>query len=223
MVRMEDCSPNVVALLPRIEKIAPRLVVKLSPLFDVDEVFRIFGPHTRTEVVSLDGECKELVADVVFASQADPVLCAVAAGSGEFTADPAQRTPEVAEEPFEPERYRWLVIPDVALQKARLARRYLSGRGVWIDSDNGYGFATENPEAPMCRTIGIESMGPFDPKALKRRLKAQNTKSIDIFKRNFPLSAAEIARRSGVREGGTQRIAFTRADGRLWQIYLTNL
>ncbi len=39
-VRMEDCSPDIVALMPQIRSVAPRLVVKLSPLFDVDEVFR---------------------------------------------------------------------------------------------------------------------------------------------------------------------------------------
>ena len=218
MVRIQDCSPDIVALLPRIERIAPRLVVKLSPLFDVDEVFRIFSSGTRVEVVSLDGECKEIVAEVSFGSSDPARVRAVSIGTGEveYTADggPAPcRT-------FEPERFRYLVIPDVALQKARLARRYFAERGVWIDSDNGYGFATEEPCGIMGRVVEIESIEPFDPKELKRRLRAQGIKNIDILKREFPLSAADIARGLGVREGGATKIAFTKAAGRLWQIIL---
>ena len=218
MVRIQDCSPDIVALLPRIERIAPRLVVKLSPLFDVDEVFRIFSSGTRVEVVSLDGECKEIVAEVSFGSSDPARVRAVSIGTGEveYTADggPAPcRT-------FEPERFRYLVIPDVALQKARLARRYFAERGVWIDSDNGYGFATEKPCGIMGRVVEIESIEPFDPKELKRSLRAQGIKNIDILKREFPLSAADIARGLGVREGGATKIAFTKAAGRLWQIIL---
>jgi hypothetical protein len=203
--------------------------VKLSPLFDVDEVFRIFGPHARAEVVSLAGECKEIVAGVEFASQSAPMVRAVAIGLGEaeyphgdgpaasFESDPGRPAPG---SPFAPETYRCLIVPDVALQKGRLARRYFTERGVWIESDNGYGFATQKPEGVMGRAIGIESIEPFDPKSLKRRLKARGIKSIDILRRDFPLSTADIARALGIREGGATAIAFTRAAGRLWQIYL---
>ncbi len=228
MVRLEDCSPDILALLPDIEKIAPRLVVKLSPLFDVDEVFRIFGPAASAEVVSLDGECKEVIADVrlgpppAAASESKPMIRAVAIGLGEaeYALD------IVANEPNEPNCeeistfYRWLVVPDVALQKARLARRRLTERGIRIDSDNGYGFATEKPEGIMGKVLEIETMEPFDPKELKRRLRTSGIKNIDILKRDFPLSAADIARQLGIREGGTTRIAFTRAANKLWQITL---
>ncbi len=218
MVRIEDCSPDVAALLPALRRTAPRLVVKLSPLFDVGEVFRVFGPHTRAEVVSMGGECKEIVAEVAD-DISTPTVRAVAIGLGdaEYPFDEEWSAPEQL---FAPEKYRYLVIPDVALQKARLARRYLNEREVWADSDNGYGFAAEKPEGIMGRVLEIGAIEPFDPKALKRRLRAQNTKSIDILKRDFPLSTADIARQLSIREGGVQKIAFTRANGRLWQITL---
>ena len=232
MVRIEDCSPDITALLPQIRRIAPRLVVKMSPMFDVDEVFRVFGPHTRAEVVSLGGECKEIVAEVADDITV-PTLRVVAMGVGEveypandgrqaLKQTPEQTSERTSGQAFEAEKYRYLVIPDVALQKARLARRDFSepGRNVYIDSDNGYGFSTENPGNIMGKTLEIESIEPFDPKELKRRLRAQNIKNIAILKRDFPLSAADIARQLGVREGGTTKIAFTRAAGKLLQIIL---
>ena len=221
MVRIEDCSPDIVALRPLIERIAPRLVVKLSPLFDVDEVFRVFGPHTRAEVVSLGGECKEIIAEVA-GDITVPTVRAVATGLGkaEYSFKEPEGEAESAAQSFSPEQYRWLVVPDVALQKARLARRYFTERGICTDSDNGYGFAAEKPEDIMGKALETETIEPFDPKDLKRRLRARGIKSIDILKRDFPLSAADIARQLNVREGGAQKIAFTRAANKLWQITL---
>jgi hypothetical protein len=218
LVRIEDCSPDVASLLPRLRRVAPRLVVKLSPMFDVSEVFRVFGPRTRTEVVSLAGECKEIVAETADDISA-PLVRATAIGVGEveYSFDGEWSTPE---EPFAPDSYRYLIIPDVALQKGRLARRYLTERGVWSGSDNGYGFSAERPENLMGRVLTIASVELFDPKALRRHLRARGVKSIDILKRDFPLATSDIARQLSVREGGSLRIAFTRAAGRLWQISL---
>ena len=219
MVRIVDCSPDIAALMPQIRRTSPQLVVKLSPLFDVDEVFRIFGPHTLAEVVSLGGECKEIIAEVS-GDIAAPSVRAVAIGLGEaeYPFSDGWSAPWAV---FEPEDYRWLVVPDVAMQKARLAQRYFSGKGLWTDSDNGYAFSADEPADVMGKIFGIKSLEPFDPKGLKRRLKESGARGIDVLKRNFPLPSADIARQLGVREGGTTVIAFTKAAGRLWQIYLT--
>ncbi|MDR0907037.1 MAG: class I SAM-dependent methyltransferase [Rikenellaceae bacterium] len=226
MVRLEDCSPDILALMPVIQQVAPRLVVKLSPMFDVDEAMRLFGPHVRVEVVSLGGECKEVVVEVA-SDIPQPTICAVAIGVGEVEQSIVNQVIHTAED-FRPETYRWLVVPDVALQKARLARTYFAERGLWIASANGYAFATEQPVDIMGKVLEIADIEPFDPKTLRRRLKTEGIKSLDIMRRDFPLSSTDIARSLGVREGGSHTIAFTRTPdttstststlNRLWQI-----
>lgn len=218
MVRIEDCSPDIAALMPLVKAAAPRLAVKLSPLFDVDEVFRIFGPHVRAEVVSAGGECKEVIAEVAD-EIVEPSVRAVAVGMGEVEY-PFGDGWIAPEKEFVPERYRWLVVPDVSLQKARLAQRYFTERADWAATDNGYAFFAEQPENIMGKAFEISFMEPFDPKTLKRRLKTEGVKSIDVMKRDFPFSSSEIARQLGVREGGRKTIAFTQAAGKLWQIGL---
>lgn len=233
MVRIEDCSPNISALLPLVRRIAPRLVVKLSPLFDVDEVFRIFGTNTRVEVVSVADECKEIIADIEFlpseAQSADKGslsvrrIRAVAIGLGEVEyviPNGVCNDDDKASQKFYPETFRYLIIPDVALQKARLARRYMSERGIFIDSDNGYGFSAQKPSDIPAKIHEIVSIEPFDPKELKRRLKTENIKNINILKHNFPLPTADLVRGLGIREGGVISIAFTHTADRLWQILL---
>ena len=60
MVRLEDCSPNVIALRDKMLSIGNKIAIKNSPLFDIEEAFRLF-PEASVEVVSLAGECKEVM------------------------------------------------------------------------------------------------------------------------------------------------------------------
>lgn len=59
---VEDCRPDVLALLPKLFEKAPLLVVKLSPMADITMLRERFGPKLKElHVVSLKGEVKELL------------------------------------------------------------------------------------------------------------------------------------------------------------------
>ena len=96
VVRLEDCSPNMVALYAQLKRITERVAIKNSPLFDVDEAFRLFGA-CGVEVISLGGECKEVN---IYIDGRRPTLAAEAVGRlrVEFLRD------EVSDEPFEGEK-----------------------------------------------------------------------------------------------------------------------
>ncbi len=188
------------------------MCLKNSPLFDVDEALRLF-PAARVEVVSLDGECKEVV---VYDDGAGPSVTATALGDPDrsFTLRSGGVPP--LPRAFRQEEYRWLTVPDVALAKARVARAHLAGQ-VDIWSDGGFGFSVGRPSDAIGRVFAIESIGPYDPRQLKRLYKGCGA---TIFKRDFPLSADEIMRRTGLHAGGDLRLAFTRIDGQFWTIRL---
>ena len=209
-VRLEACSPDIVALRPEIDRIAPRLCLKNSPLFDVDEALRLF-PGSRVEVVSSGDECKEVV---VYADGSGPLVTATALGTGSFSARPGAAAPEAPA--FDPARYHWLVVPDVALQKARLARLHLARKAdCW--SDLGFGFAEEEPHGIIGRVLPVERIEPYDPKRLKRELKGRG---LELLKRDFPLPAEELMRRLGTRPGADLRMAFTKIGNDFWAIRL---
>lgn len=211
LLRIEECSPDVLALRPRIRAAAARLCLKNSPLFDVDEALRLFS-DARVEVVSLGDECKEVI---VCDDGSGPLVTATALGRGSFAARP-DAEPPAAPARFDAERYRWLVVPDVALQKARLARLHLAGRAdMW--SENGFAFAAEEPHGVIGRVLAIERIEPYDPRRLKRELKGRGA---EVLKRDFPLPAEELMRRLGLHAGGDLRLAFTKSGGDFWTIRL---
>ena len=210
LVLLEACSPDIVALKPKIDRITARLCLKNSPLFDVDEALRLF-PDSRVEVLSLGDECKEIL---IYADGTGPLVTATALGIGSFAAAPGAVPPETP--PFDPERFRWLVIPDVALRKARLTRLHLAGKAdCW--SDNGFGFAAAEPHGVIGRVSPIESIEPYDPKRLKRGLKGRG---VEILKRDFPLPPDELMRRLGAHPGADVRMAFTKIGNDFWAIRL---
>jgi hypothetical protein len=58
---LEHSSPNIVALKTRILELTPMLLVKTSPLFDIQAGISILAPVARVTVVAVENECKEVL------------------------------------------------------------------------------------------------------------------------------------------------------------------
>lgn len=213
MVCLEDCSPNIATLLPHLRRIARRIGLKLSPLFDVEEAFRLF-PDAEVEVVSLGGECKEVN---IFTGAERERLTIAAIGLGTWHFDREDMHATATAEPFTPEEYRYLLIPDVALQKGRVAIAALKPyASVW--SNNGYAFAREMPTEPIgARIYAIESIERYHPRELKRRYKGMG---IEILKRDTPLGIEAVRKAIGARAGSERMAAITNIGGDSWFIEL---
>lgn len=216
MVCMEDCSPNVVALMPRLREISERVAIKLSPMFDCAEAFRLCSP-AEVEVVSIGGECKEV--NIYTDAERDMLRIAVI-GDGEWSFDSEAMAAEPSAEAFAPEEYRYLLVPDVALQKARVAIAALKPyASIW--SNNGYAFARELPaEALPARIYAIDSIEPYRPKELKRRWKGEG---VEFMKRDCALSIEAVRRATATRPGGERLFALTTIAGDTWVIGIKQL
>ena len=202
LVRLEDCSPDVVALMPTLQRVADRICIKCSPLFDVDEAFRLFG-DCSVETVSLSGEAKEVN---IYIDGSTPRLTAVAIGIGEFSASVEERnSPKWSAEPSDLSQYRYITLPDVALQHARMVAVAFKGKcDVW--SNNGIALSVEKPTNVLGRTFEVEAIYNID-NAFKRLMKGRKA---EIYRRDFPMANAEICKRYRCSEGGSEKWCFTR-------------
>ena len=213
MVCLEDCSPNIAALLPMLKEKTERICIKLSPMFDTTEALRAFGEGASVEVVSMGGECKEVVADWQ-RGRTERTIKATALGVGSFEAEAGSTTPPQGE--FgDGSGYRYLIVPDVALRKAGLVGHWCEKVG--IAHHGSYGFSDTTPEGTFLgRAYEIEAIVPYRPKELKRLI----SKKIELIRHGFPLPSATICKALGVKEGAGQRWAFAEIDHSLWAIRL---
>lgn len=211
LVLLEECSPNVVALFPRIMEVADALCIKSSPLFDTAEAERKFG-DCSVEVLSLGGECKQVN---IYVDGKKPTHSAVAVGVGKFEVESSR----IAEFSFadavaDLSEYQYLIIPDVALVHSRLTAAAFAGKAdIW--SNNGVALSREYPENVLGRVFKIEQIADFGNKELKKSLKG---KKIEIFRRDFPHTNSEICKRFSIKEGAAERWCFTRICGALLAI-----
>ena len=202
LVRLEDCSPDVVSLMPTLKRIADKICIKCSPLFDVDEAFRLFGDCT-VETVSLGDEAKEVN---IYIDGSAPRLTAVAVGLGEVSSSVEERNlAKWSAQPSNLAQYRYITLPDVALQHSRMVAVAFEGKcDVW--SNNGVALSVEKPEGVLGRTFAVEAIYPLDS-AFKRVIKGAKA---EIYRRDFPMSNAEICKKYKCSEGGKEKWCFTR-------------
>ena len=213
MVRMEDCSPNVLEQMANIARVADRLGVKLSPLFDVEEARRLF-PQSEVEVVSIAGECKELN---VYTKASCEMLRIVIAGVGvwEYNFEATTARPTTASLDIESAKY--LIIPDVAMQKGRVAVAEF-GRYAQIWSNNGYAFARMLPEGKIpARVYDIERIERYNPKQLKKEFRGVG---VEILKRDTQLGVDAVRKATGMRAGSERMIAITAINSDIWVVYI---
>ena len=214
LVRLEECSPDVVALMPELKRLADNVCIKCSPLFDVDEAFRLFG-ECSVECVSLGGEAKEVN---IYIDGSAPQLKAAAIGMGEFACSVEERnSAKWSAQPSDLSPYSYITLPDVALQHARMVAVAFAGKyDVW--SNNGVALSVERPQEVLGRTFEIEAIYDVDS-AFKRVMKGVKA---EIYRRDFPLSNSDICKRYRCSEGGAEKWCFTRIGDRLLAIKFKN-
>ena len=174
------------------------------------------------EAVSLHGECKELLIDLPGTDrpEAPGLLRATAIGRGTRTFHPEQLRDGKPDAGFDPP-YGFLLVPDVSLYKIRAARCYLQSAGAFAASETGYGFARHLPDDFLGHAYPIEEIVPYRPKTLKTLFRTRGIERLNLLKRDFPLDAEQIARATGIRQGGNGMAAFTTVNGQRIAVILS--
>ncbi|MFI3292245.1 MAG: methyltransferase domain-containing protein [Rikenellaceae bacterium] len=223
LVRLEDCSPNMLSIKERLNQISRiGTMIKCSPIFDVDEAFRLYE-GADVEVVSLHDECKEVVIiarknsstqHIIVTPIQHAISTLINCEQLIFIRSEIDNIP--SREPFIPEQYKWLIIPDVSLQKSRTAVHALRGvADIW--SNNGFGFSSQKPTSKYGRVFEIDEVTDFRPKELNKRLAKRG---VEILKRDFEIPQNQITKQLKLKSGAEIQLALTTIEGRNLAIFL---
>lgn len=192
----EDCSPNILALLPRALEIAPVLVIKASPMLDVTAGCQQLAPHVALVlVIALHGEVKE-VCFVCRRGQHQPLFEAIdlvdnlAYSTSEM--DPGGALPALAE----PQAY--LYEPSSAVLKAGLADALAAHAGLAKLHRNTHLFTHQELKGHwQGRVHQILGILPASGKGLDEMLSARAAR---VAVRNFPQTADELRKKLKLKE-----------------------
>ncbi len=200
--RLEDCSPNVVALHPDLLRISPRVLIKASPLLDLSRATAQLRHVERIWVVSVAGEVKEvllLLGREASFFESTPIEAVVLSHASKhtFSFTPAE---ERSTTPHYGPPQHFLYEPDAALLKAGAFKSFAVRFGLTKLHPHAhlYTSARQILEIPG-RSFRIEAVVKYDRKAVARYLPEYKA---NIAVRHFPDSVEQVYRRLGLSPGG---------------------
>ncbi|MDD2438576.1 MAG: SAM-dependent methyltransferase [Massilibacteroides sp.] len=213
---LSDCEPDLTLLLPRLFERAPRVIVKISPMADIDHTLTLLPDTTEVHVVAVRNECKELlfVMERSMKRKEVPIVCAhLKSGNDEdcFVFTTSEERTIVPVYAQKPENY--LYEPNASLLKAGafklLTERY-PVRKIQVNSHlyTSNRLILDFPGRIFC----VEAVLPFSSSLAKRIAKEIPQANITV--RNFPLSAEALRIKTRIKDGGnTYLFATTLSDG----------
>lgn len=199
----KDCTPDVVSHLELLKSRCRRLIIKASPMLDLQECARQLPGARRITAVSRRGECKEVLIEVESTYHGVPEYDAVnIATSGEYVRYKALAGcgAELLAHAGEVAAGKYIYEPNASVMKlgslAGLTHHYPTLRKLDVNT-NVYVSDEMLADFPG-RRLAIECVTSLTDKKL-RSLKGSK---INVVSRNFRQSAESVRKRLGVKDGG---------------------
>ena len=209
VIALSDCSPDIQSLQEKLLEHAPVVLVKLSPMLDIQDTLRRMTNVSEVHVVSVCGECKEVL--LVLCRQKSPVTfhCTNITDSTQTFCCQARNTEPVIATNLE----RYLYEPNASILKAGVQNALCQNYDVKKLHPFSHLFISAHfIEDFPGRAFVIEDSCSFAKKDLKRMLEGISQCNLTI--RNFPATVAELRKRLKLREGGDIYLfATTLCDG----------
>lgn len=202
-VEIEDCEPNVLELKDMLLQKADTVMIKFSPMLDIKSAVRKLECVSEIHIVSVDGECKELLLVLKKDFKRIKCFCANLGKKEELISFYADENNEEEIKYSNPMNY--IYEPNASLMKIGahgvLAKKYninkIAPFSHLFTSDN----LVENFAG---RGFEIKSVFQMNKKELKESLNGISKANIAV--RNFPLSAEELKKKLKLKDGGEDYI-----------------
>ncbi len=222
---ISECTPDVTLLQDSLLANADYVLLKLSPMLDIAQALRQLHNVIEVHVVSVKGECKELL--FLMARDSDKAItyhCVnLENDDDDFVISPSQASPQLAS----PEQVKSGVIlfePNASIMKAGMQNAFSVRYGLLKLHPMSNLFILPSSISPHPSTISlqpsafarcfiIEDVTDFQKANLKAFLNNSALTKANLTIRNFPSTVEALRKRLKLKEGGdTYIFATTLAD-----------
>lgn len=202
---LEDCSPNVVEMREKLLKKSHFIVLKLSPMLDWHRAVAQLDNVTEVHVVSVGGECKELLLVIEQTKRPLQLFCV---NDGAVFCCPAEDDAVLPLCNDIPAVGHYLLVPDASVMKAGCFAAVASHYGLAQLDVNSHLFSSAAPvDNFQGKQFVIHSVCSLNKSELRQALHGITQANIAV--RNFPLTAVELRRRLKLKDGGSLYIFAT--------------
>lgn len=202
LFRLEDCEPDVVNLLPLLLQKADKILLKTSPMLDIELAVQALRHVRRLWVLAVDNEVKEVLYELGHEPAIDPERYAVnLRRDGSQQEFRLTRAREARAIPRYAEAQQYLYEPNAAVLKAGAFRSIGTAFELLKLHQHSHLYTSDTLRADFPgRIFQVRAIEKADGAALKAYLGPEARAHVTT--RNFPDSVADFRRRTGIREGG---------------------
>ena len=203
---LKDTEPDVVSNLALFLTKASRIIIKTSPLFDIQSGLNELSQVSAVHVVSVKNDCKELlwVIDKGFVGEAEIISTAIStSGQKSFRFKISDERSLSIDSYSVPLKY--LYEPDVALLKAGCFKSITQAFPVLKLHQHSHLYTSENFVADFPgKVFNINDVSDY-----KQFIKENQLKKANVISRNFPHSPDELKKKHKISDGGPEYLIFT--------------
>ena len=197
LYRLEDCSPNIIELLPKIK--AKSILLKTSPMLDINQGIEQLGCVKHVHVLEWQGECKELLFLLTLGEKTPKIpISAVKLDdqgtplqSFTYTREEEQETTIQISEPL-----KYLYEPSPAFMKAGGHKSINNTYSTTKLHPHTHLYTSKNPIKNFPGR-GFEIIDTYPPQA-----KALPIKKANLTVRNFPTDIVTLKKKLKLKDGG---------------------
>ncbi|WP_232066435.1 class I SAM-dependent methyltransferase [Hymenobacter sp. BT18] len=214
--RLQDCEPDVVRILPLLLHKSKRVLLKTSPMLDIEQAVQELKHVRRLWVLAVDNECKEVLYELGQEAAVDPERLTInLKRDGTQQEFRLNRAREARAIPRYAEPQQYLYEPNSAVLKAGGFRSVGTAFELLKLQQHSHLYTSDVLRADFPgRIFRIRAVEKYEAAALKAHLGSDGRAHVTT--RNFPDSVADFRQRTGIREGGDLYLfATTNLEGRL--------
>ena len=203
--RIEDCTPNIIDLLPLLQQKSTVLMIKLSPMLDITAALRSLGEGWQVHVVAVRNEVKELL--FVRHSQLSTLTAANYAHEHWQTLTFTLQQEQEAQVSYWNLQHtpRYLYEPNAAILKAAAFRFVSEGYRISKLAPNTHLYAADHLLSDFPGRVW-EVIAPLTSSMLKHLPETLQEQGASILTRNYPLSPDQLRKKLKLRDSATQTI-----------------
>jgi hypothetical protein len=207
--KLSECIPDVTRILKSFIEKSDQILIKTSPLLDIQQGLRELNKADNINIVAVDNECKELLFQINKNTTSLKPLLAVDLDSSGHLLNSFSFSLEDEKEKVEfSTPQTWLYEPNASILKA----------GAFKTIATRYEVCKLHPNTHLYTSTGKVNNFPGRAFKIIQQIKLdKKTKELfpngqaNILTRNYPLSVEEIKKKTGLSEGGTLFLICTKS------------
>ena len=213
--RIEDCTPNIIDLLPLLQQKSTVLMIKLSPMLDITAALRSLGEGWQVHVVAVRNEVKELL--FIKSWRGSDGLGGSYLTAANYTQDHWQTLSFTLEEEqnaqvnywHSTDAPRYLYEPNAAILKAAAFRFVSEHFRLAKLAPSTHLYAADHLLTDFPGRVW-EVFSPLTSSMLKHLPDTIRERGASILTRNYPLSADQLRKKLKLKDSAEQTIIAAR-------------